>query len=105
MRRPRPEPSRLNLIVGSADRFLVTARGDTLVVRGGRAVISSRVVLGLTDFLRRSQGNVRLRLAITQDGGDVVSLLDRDGFGWAEHLAAPASSDWCKCGPLRERRP
>jgi hypothetical protein len=97
MRGPKSESDALTLIVGSAGGFLVAARKDKLIIRRGRKVDCSRVIVGLADFLRRNEGGLHLRHAITQDGDDVIYLLDADGRGWAERLAAPASSGW-RCG-------
>lgn len=98
MSQPREKDDALLFVVGGVGGYVVAAAGDRLVVHRGRAVACSRLVDGLADFLTGNAGQLRLRLARTPDGDDVLALVGADGFGWAENLADPSCSEWGYCG-------
>jgi hypothetical protein len=94
----REQDDALLLILGGVGGYVVAVCGDRLVVRKGRAVVCSRLVDGLADFLRRHDRRVRLRLDRTPNDEAVLALVGADGFGWAENLTHPSRSEWTYFG-------
>lgn len=94
MRASQQQTDQFHKIIGVAGRFIVTARGDQLVVRLGRQVIRFREIEGLADFVACNKGRLLLELLPNAHGGLHLVMANESGFGWSECLGDPDLSTW-----------
>ena len=78
---------------GHVGGFDIFVHGDQVIVQYQGRDFTTRAVRGMADFVRGTQGRLRLSLGQTADFRILYLLDDRD-YGYALNLDAPDLSEW-----------
>jgi hypothetical protein len=81
------------LVSGHVGGFDLFTLNDTVTVMVGKRVLLKHKAPGLSDFLERNGGQVRLTLGRTDDF-TIFGLWDAEGYGYALNLEDPILSEW-----------
>lgn len=83
----------MELVSGHIGDFDVFVFQDVITVINDQRIVLKRKVHGLSRFLSRHRGKVRLTLGRTEDFA-ILGLYGPEGFGYAVNLDDPALSEW-----------
>jgi len=82
-----------NLVSGHVGGFDLFTLHDVVTVMAGKRVLLKHKAPGLSAFLEKHGGRVRLSLGKTDDF-NLFGFHDAEGFGYVVNLEAPDLSEW-----------